>query len=671
MPDLPIQPPPAPIPPRPVTPPEEDSADSLDSLSPFNVLQKKGASSIPVPPPMPSTPSSPPVGVPVPPPASAPSIPPTPISAASLPTPSREELLKQAAEAPKDSFILPVEDYRPTTATPDKIASAQVVGTVPPPPPVTPPVPPKPPVPQTPTPSQMVEVPKPMERPAFKPLPPVALPPAPRAAVPKMPPPPVPLTTKVTKSVPAPGFGAQPRSKAGLYSVIGVLVVLVIFGAAGYILAAGGARVPVFYTMISGQNTNGTQVMRDMAAAIKAEKSYTLNTQVKISPKTSGEQQALPTSEGTSTQVSSILSLSEASLYEGDVFTGQESISINGGSSLDVALETTSSENWFAYFPEASTPTVVSASPSELNRTLLYPALKPMSLEDYANAATSLSKPAKRLSKDTDITVSAYNVTAFDESKLSIHLPVDAKITSATGIVEVSWKGKPNVANRPVRASLDMNFTYKGTDYTLKEVWEVTTWSAALDTAKNPDLKNLAERNKAVEAPTMSTTSFIGQLGIGSLSLLPNTIDASTAVTDSGGLGTVTPTGEVITVVGTAITVIPAAPDQPAGEEAIKRDTQRKSDLVALQTALEGYKKDNERYPVSGGLVQTVSSSTLFDALVPKYLTAMPVDPLKSTYWYEYESDGSTFTLRSVLEDASDTLAKKGTVFSYYELVNK
>jgi hypothetical protein len=67
---------------------------------------------------------------------------------------------------------------------------------------------------------------------------------------------------------------------------------------------------------------------------------------------------------------------------------------------------------------------------------------------------------------------------------------------------------------------------------------------------------------------------------------------------------------------------------------------------------------------------QTLASTTLLQALVPTYLTKLPVDPLTHTYWYEYKSDGSTYYLRCVAEDASDTTAHQGLTYSYLEFTN-
>jgi len=71
-------------------------------------------------------------------------------------------------------------------------------------------------------------------------------------------------------------------------------------------------------------------------------------------------------------------------------------------------------------------------------------------------------------------------------------------------------------------------------------------------------------------------------------------------------------------------------------------------------------------------LEQTRSSATLLAALVPTYMTAMPVDPLSNTYWYEYSSlDGTSYKLRSVVEDPTNPSAKKGVTYSYFERISK
>ena len=133
----------------------------------------------------------------------------------------------------------------------------------------------------------------------------------------------------------------------------------------------------------------------------------------------------------------------------------------------------------------------------------------------------------------------------------------------------------------------------------------------------------------------------------------------------------ITPSGESTTTLASSITAVPPVPTTPADSSAIARDAQRKKDLADLQTALEEYKTKNGSYPKATDLQQTVSSQLLMTALVPNFLTAMPIDPLPSVYWYEYTSDSTSYILRAVAENSGDQSAIKGVGYYYYQLTSK
>lgn len=90
------------------------------------------------------------------------------------------------------------------------------------------------------------------------------------------------------------------------------------------------------------------------------------------------------------------------------------------------------------------------------------------------------------------------------------------------------------------------------------------------------------------------------------------------------------------------------------------RDAKRKSDLVAIQKALELYYSDNISYPSTGGSWWGVSANggsratsganAYIPGLVPSYISVLPTDPLrKTTGWsgYLYTSDGTSYKLLS------------------------
>ena len=86
------------------------------------------------------------------------------------------------------------------------------------------------------------------------------------------------------------------------------------------------------------------------------------------------------------------------------------------------------------------------------------------------------------------------------------------------------------------------------------------------------------------------------------------------------------------------------------------RDSQRKIDLASIAKALESYHAKENKYPkVSGTEKISNSSGVLYSALVPTYISKLPLDPNDPINYYGYESDGTTYKLSSVLEDKTDT----------------
>ncbi len=95
--------------------------------------------------------------------------------------------------------------------------------------------------------------------------------------------------------------------------------------------------------------------------------------------------------------------------------------------------------------------------------------------------------------------------------------------------------------------------------------------------------------------------------------------------------------------------------------EILERDVKRRADLSDLRQALIKYRADFGSYPVAEIVVLTnQASSSLSKALVPKYLSILPLDPLDPVFWYGYQSRlGLDFQLTSILEDekAPDAIA--------------
>jgi hypothetical protein len=99
--------------------------------------------------------------------------------------------------------------------------------------------------------------------------------------------------------------------------------------------------------------------------------------------------------------------------------------------------------------------------------------------------------------------------------------------------------------------------------------------------------------------------------------------------------------------------------------DAKTRDLKRKSDLKIINDALKQYSRDHQgKYPV---LTDTSKDGKFLEILVPKYLAAVPLDPLNPEYFYSYKSnDGVHYILSATLENKSDTQAKNGV----YQLSN-
>jgi len=88
-----------------------------------------------------------------------------------------------------------------------------------------------------------------------------------------------------------------------------------------------------------------------------------------------------------------------------------------------------------------------------------------------------------------------------------------------------------------------------------------------------------------------------------------------------------------------------------------ERDKQRKADLKKIQDALLAYKVQNGNYPSTLGLVEKTKDETsnLKNALVPKFIDSLPLDPMTDKYYYGYKSvDGSSCEITSILEVKTD-----------------
>lgn len=87
------------------------------------------------------------------------------------------------------------------------------------------------------------------------------------------------------------------------------------------------------------------------------------------------------------------------------------------------------------------------------------------------------------------------------------------------------------------------------------------------------------------------------------------------------------------------------------------RDTQRKSDLRQLQSALEMYRSDSVDglYPLTADITSCGEDVPL-ESTGQVYMKEIPCDP--SGGGYDYVSDGLTYTITACLENEADSQAE-------------
>ncbi|MBI5044482.1 MAG: type II secretion system protein [Candidatus Levybacteria bacterium] len=118
----------------------------------------------------------------------------------------------------------------------------------------------------------------------------------------------------------------------------------------------------------------------------------------------------------------------------------------------------------------------------------------------------------------------------------------------------------------------------------------------------------------------------------------------------------------VIAIIGILTTLLTA---NFVGVRQRARDTQRKSDIRQIQSALELFRSDNARYPVrtvtyriNSGTVCMTSEAFTYNSVT--YMSKVPCDPSGTTgynsgnYYYVSDASGLTYTLATCLENAND-----------------
>lgn len=98
-----------------------------------------------------------------------------------------------------------------------------------------------------------------------------------------------------------------------------------------------------------------------------------------------------------------------------------------------------------------------------------------------------------------------------------------------------------------------------------------------------------------------------------------------------------------------------AQPNNITAESAtLTGDEKRKADVNSILAALASYRRDNHSYPISNTLLKlNTNDNMIVKALVPKYLSELPVDS-KTGWYYAYKSDGIKCSVSARLENAND-----------------
>lgn len=112
----------------------------------------------------------------------------------------------------------------------------------------------------------------------------------------------------------------------------------------------------------------------------------------------------------------------------------------------------------------------------------------------------------------------------------------------------------------------------------------------------------------------------------------------------------------VVSIIGILATLV-AANLNSARSRA--RDTERKSDLKNIQTALRLYYNDNNTYPADAAL----PFGSAWSSGTTVYMEKVPDDPVPGqSYLYALGADTDTYTLSACLENLSDATGEAITI---------
>lgn len=596
-------------------------------------------------------------------------------SATPSPTPQdqeREQLLQQIAEAPVESFALPSSESLSGTGGGTSV-SAPSSG------------------------PSLLNEPLPEDRPATSP----AATPKPQMTAPvATPATPEPLKQRIEalkpQAVPAaspasppgrmdglPNIAVQPRkpSRAGLWLGIGALLILLLAGSSYLLVTLRGTRIPVVYSFLTGLPTDGAATAQEALAFVTSQGGYQFEGSVALNEPRQAATSDRPTlPDATDAEVAGRVYSLETEVLDGEyrqdgTFRGRLELVINapdptiteatpvyfGVKSVSATAVQGGNEQFLTYFPDSLTPQILAISTAPVKKTLLYPALKPTSLSTLLSAIQAEGGYAYQREEGVVPTVVyAYTV---DATKLAGAFPEGAEFENLRLDVYYTTKTELAPAAVPLRAELTGTLKYQGRSYEMSQEYVYSIW----DTELSLDDEAYKQIAAATTGTERGVKEMINEWGILSLNALPNSLSDE----ESGELKPpFTPTNASSTTPIPAVTSFGPPPTRPVSDAAAAEDAKRRADLQLIQKALAAYHAANNSYPVALDFIQLASVQRFFDVLVPTYLTAVPVDPQSTAYYYSYKSDGVTYTLRAVALDLEHPDANLGSTYPYYQYTN-
>lgn len=493
---------------------------------------------------------------------------------------------------------------------------------------------------------------------------------------------------------PQPDLGSERKgAKMGAATLFGLLIILLAGLAGGVVMVNGsGTRVPLLYNLITKLPTGLSALNQQSISAVQSQKTYVGQLDIKLDSGSENSSFSLTseTAQFTSADFGYLIpaTLTTSGVNDTSIYLANSDDNLTAGSDINYLIDATRQ----AQSSSGESTTVVNRlDGSEVNYSILTPILRPIPVTQILKSGAKEQSYEKSVGKSVAVYKSTLNI-----KDIEAWFPKDATLTNFSSVVHYAWK-----TALPTSVQVSGQINYKGQSYEYNYDLIVSNFDKKLDAGLDENL-TLMVNTKQGELSTMNV--FANQIGLNMSDILNDISGLSSSsvpVLPSGGTTTsgvnsqttetpsasattsvepttvspsasasptiIVPSGEGTTAALAAITTVPPKPSTTVSNEAKARDIQRKRDLADMASALTEYYRRYGSYPVVTGSVQAGSSSSLIQALVPSIMTKMPLDPLKSTYWYTYTSNGTTFSLRSVAENYADTAASQGGTFAFFE----